>query len=486
MNAKPILFNMSAGELEQFVVGMGQARFRAKQIDEWLRRGAPDFSVMKNLPETLRRDLDAAARTMPVEIEKKLESSDGQTKKFLLKLAHVSNIPRDLCEGKSSDARKSGVGVCNTTSRFDEAAGDLTRTQRAAPCGRRKIKRLAADSRLAVTTHGLRDNPCHSSNFSAANHAGYSKHGLDDGEQIECVLMRTSYGNSVCVSSQAGCAMGCKFCASTLLGLRRNLTANEMIAQVLVAQWELRGDRGDAIKPNGDPNNNDVSHIVVMGTGEPLHNMENLKGFLEYANSQLGISWRRMTVSTCGIVPGIRELTEWGRPINLAISLHAPNDELRARLMPINNKYPIADVLGAAFEHSDKTGRQLMIEYILLDASRQEESAVCRVQSAINKDCRAKRDAITEPCTLQTALSNCNSEHALELADLLKDKNCMVNLIPWNAVAERNHFTAPSGNTVHKFQDILIKNGIHTRIRRERGADIGSACGQLRLQDTRY
>ena len=174
---KPILFNFSDSELTAYVEQMGLPRFRAKQIREWLMRGAPDAASMKNLPENLRRDLDASAYTLPVKIIKKLESSDGETTKFLLE--------------------------------------------------------------------------------------------LHDGEQIECVLMRTTYGNSVCVSSQAGCAMGCKFCASTLLGLKRNLTANEIFAQILVAQWELRNDKfsDKPIRPNGDANNNDVSHIVIMGTG---------------------------------------------------------------------------------------------------------------------------------------------------------------------------------------------------------------------------
>jgi len=344
---------MTLGELEQFVIGLDQPKFRAKQILEWLWRGAPDFSVMKNLPEKLRRQLDEVAATLPCRIQSKLESSDKQTTKFLLE--------------------------------------------------------------------------------------------LNDNEVIETVLMRTSYGNSVCVSSQAGCAMGCRFCASTLLGLKRNLTASEILAQVLVAGWELRAARGAfETRPNGDPNNSDVSHIVVMGTGEPLQNTENLKGFLESANSKLGISWRRMTVSTCGIAPDIRKLTKWGRQVSLAISLHAPNDELRSRLMPINNKYKIAEILDAALEHSEKTGRQLMIEYILL------------------------------------AGVNDSPEQAEELATLLHNKNAMVNMIPWNKVTERE-FATPSGNTVHRFQDILIKGGIHTRIRRERGADIGSACGQLRL-----
>lgn len=364
---KPILFNFTDPELEKFITDMGQPKFRAKQIREWLNRGAPDFMSMKNIPEKLRHDLDDVAQTLPVQIVKKLESRDGETTKFLL--------------------------------------------------------------------------------------------GLHDGEQIECVLMRTTYGNSVCVSSQAGCAMGCKFCASTLLGLKRNLTANEIFAQILVAQWELRGDKfaDKPIRPNGDANNGDVSHIVIMGTGEPLQNTENVISFIERANSDMGIGWRRITVSTCGIVPGIDRLIEWGRPINLAISLHAPTDELRSKIMPINNKYKLNDVLDAAWRFTDNHNRQLMIEYILL----------------------GKRDENGD-----VVLYNATPEYADKLSELLKGKNCMVNLIPWNAVDERD-FASPSGNAVHRFQDTLIKNGIHTRIRRERGTDIGSACGQLRLNNAK-
>ena len=362
---KPVLFNFTDAELEKYLADMGQPRFRAKQIREWLNRGAPDFSVMKNIPEKLRIDLDNNAQTLPLKIVKKLESSDGETTKFLLEMT--------------------------------------------------------------------------------------------DSEQIECVLMRTTYGNSVCVSSQAGCAMGCKFCASTLLGLKRNLTANEIYAQILVAQWELRGDKftDKPIRPNGDANNNDVSHIVIMGTGEPLQNTENVIDFIERANSQMGIGWRRITVSTCGIVPGIDRLIEWGRPINLAISLHAPTDELRSQIMPINNKYKIDEVMDAAWRFTDLHNRQLMIEYILL--GRRDENG-------------------------DVVLYNATPEYADKLSEILRNKNCMVNLIPWNAVDERD-FASPSGNAVHRFQDALIKNGIHTRIRRERGTDIGSACGQLRLNN---
>ena len=190
-----------------------------------------------------------------------------------------------------------------------------------------------------------------------------------------------------------------------------------------------------------------------MGTGEPLQNTENVIGFIERANSEMGIGWRKITVSTCGIIPGIEKLIEWARPINLAISLHAPTNELRSKIMPINNKYHLQDVLDTAFRFSDVHNRQLMIEYILL-AVRDENG--------------------------DTQLLNCTAEHAEKLAELLRGKNCMVNLIPWNTVDERD-FVSPSGNAVHRFQDILIKNGIHTRIRRERGNDIGSACGQLRL-----
>jgi len=363
---KPILFDFNDSELEKFVTDMGQPRFRANQIRDWLLRGAPDFESMKNLPAKLRAELDNVAQTLPVRITKKLESSDGQTTKFLLELI--------------------------------------------------------------------------------------------DGEQIECVLMRTSYGNSVCVSSQAGCAMGCRFCASTLLGLKRNLTVNEIFAQILTAQWTLRDSLNEkSIHPNGDANNNDVSHIVIMGTGEPLQNTENVIGFMERANRDMGIGWRRITLSTCGIVPGIHRLIEWGRPINLAISLHAPTDELRSQIMPINNKYKLKEVLSAADDFTNLHNRQLMIEYILL----------------------GKKDENGE-----TVLYNATPEYAEKLSSLLHGKNCMVNLIPWNAVDERD-FASPSGNAVHRFQDILIKNGIHTRIRRERGTDIGSACGQLRLKHKR-
>ncbi len=360
---KTVLLDLSGAELEKFIVDMGQPKFRAKQIHEWLLRGVPDFTKMKNLPESLRIALSEIAVAQPCQIIKQLESADGETTKFLLETL--------------------------------------------------------------------------------------------DGQQIESVLMRTTYGNSVCVSSQAGCAMGCKFCASTLLGLKRNLTASEILSQVLIASWALRGDTES--KPNGDKNNNDITHIVIMGTGEPLKNTENVISFIERANQDMGIGWRKITLSTCGIVDGIYDLIKWGKPINLAISLHAPTDEMRSALMPINNKYNLNEVLDAADAFAKSHNRQLMIEYILLG--------------------RRCADG-------QAELYNASPECAEKLSWLLKDKNCMVNLIPWNAVDERD-WVAPSGNAAHRFQDVLLSNGIHTRIRRERGVDIGSACGQLRLNNAK-
>jgi 23S rRNA (adenine2503-C2)-methyltransferase len=265
---------------------------------------------------------------------------------------------------------------------------------------------------------------------------------------IETVLMRTRYGNSVCISSEAGCAMGCKFCASTLRGLDRNLSAVEMLSQVRAAASILTIDR--------------ISHVVIMGSGEPLLNIDNTIEFMELLNSKAinftnrsesetkfktNISWRKITLSTCGIPPGIRRLTEWGKPINLAVSLHAPSDELRTQIMPINAKYPISEIIKATDEWQAATGRQLTFEYIVLGGVN--DSQKC----------------------------------AQELVNLIGRRDIFVNLIPYNPVAERE-LIAPSGNAVHRIKDILEKNKIPCAIRFERGSDINSACGQLRNQNS--
>ncbi len=253
---------------------------------------------------------------------------------------------------------------------------------------------------------------------------------LDDGNMIESVWMEYHHGNSVCISSQVGCRMGCKFCASTIDGLNRNLTAGEMLAQIY------------AITRDTDKR---VSNVVVMGSGEPLDNYDELIRFIHMLSDEngLNISQRNITVSTCGIVPGILKLAEEDLAITLAISLHAPNDELRKTMMPIANMYSIEQILDACRIYYDKTGRRLTFEYSLVKGV------------------------------------NDRREHAEELSRLLHGLNCHVNLIPVNPIKERNFKQSERAN-VQDFKKLLEKNGINATIRREMGRDIDGACGQLR------
>ena len=253
---------------------------------------------------------------------------------------------------------------------------------------------------------------------------------LSDGEHIEAVLMFHDYGNSVCISSQVGCNMGCKFCESGRRKKVRNLEISEMVLQILLIEEEL-GKR--------------ISHVVVMGIGEPFDNYDNLIKFFRIINDPKGISIgaRHITVSTCGIVPKILEFSDLDMQINLAISLHAPNDELRNKIMPINKVYPLKELMDALKTYIKKTNRRLTFEYILLKDVNDHES------------------------------------DALELAKLVKGLNCYINLIPYN---ETNNIDFKRTNTVQimRFYDILKKNGIGVTIRREFGGNISAACGQLR------
>ena len=253
---------------------------------------------------------------------------------------------------------------------------------------------------------------------------------LYDGRVIESVLMRYHHGNSVCISSQVGCRMGCSFCASTLGGLERNLSASEMLEQVYQIE-RLTGER--------------VSNVVVMGTGEPLDNYENLVRFIRILSSDKGlhISQRNITVSTCGIPERICALAGEKLAITLALSLHAPNDGLRKRLMPIANRYPLHEVMDACSFYFRTTGRRLTFEYSLI---------------------RGVNDS---------------AEQAAELAVLLQGRSCHVNLIPINPVRERG-YDRPDGKRIQNFRNILEKNRINVTIRREMGSDIDAACGQLR------
>ena len=253
---------------------------------------------------------------------------------------------------------------------------------------------------------------------------------LHDGNVIESVLMRYKHGNSVCISSQVGCRMGCRFCASTIGGLTRNLQASEMLDQIYRIQ-SLTGER--------------VSNVVVMGTGEPLDNYDNLLRFIHILTEEGGvhISQRNLTVSTCGLVPKMKELAEEKFQITLALSLHAPNDEKRQELMPIAKKYSMDEVLGACREYFDKTGRRLTFEYSLV------------------------------------AGVNDSEENARELAGKIRGINCHVNLIPVNPIKERS-FQRSTREAVENFKIKLEKYGINVTIRREMGSDIDGACGQLR------
>jgi 23S rRNA (adenine2503-C2)-methyltransferase len=253
---------------------------------------------------------------------------------------------------------------------------------------------------------------------------------LADGNYVESVFMKYHHGNSVCISSQVGCRMGCKFCASTLDGLERNLLPGEMLDQI----YRIAAITGEKI-----------SNIVVMGTGEPLDNYENLLKFIHLLNDEPGmnLSQRNITVSTCGIVPKIRALAEEKLQITLALSLHAPTDEKRKALMPIANSYSLNEVMDACRYYFDKTGRRVSFEYALV--------------SGVND-----RD-----------------EEVMELTHLLKGMNCHINLIPVNPIKERE-FKSTDRLRVLEFKKKLEKNGINVTIRREMGRDIDGACGQLR------
>ena len=259
---------------------------------------------------------------------------------------------------------------------------------------------------------------------------------LNDGNIIESVLMKYKYGYSLCISSQVGCNMGCKFCASTIGGLKRNLEVHEMLAQVYLIS------RHNDIK---------ISHIVVMGSGEPLNNFENLIKFLDIINCDKGqnISERNITVSTCGIIDKIKKLADLDRSITLALSLHAPSDEIRKYIMPVANKYSLNDTIDAMSYYFEKTNRRITFEYSLIENV------------------------------------NDGADNANKLVKLFKDRfknkhiDFNVNLIPVNVVKE-NNYKRPNIDRVNTFKEILEINNVAVTLRRELGKDISGSCGQLR------
>lgn len=253
---------------------------------------------------------------------------------------------------------------------------------------------------------------------------------LKDGHVVESVLMKYRHGNSVCISSQVGCRMGCKFCASTIGGLERNLNASEMLGQIYQIQ-KISGER--------------VSNVVVMGTGEPLDNYDNFLKFIHILTDEHGlhISQRNVTISTCGIVPNIKRLAEEKLQITLALSLHGATQEKRRELMPVANKYELSEVLEACDYYFEKTGRRITFEYSLVHGVNDRE------------------------------------EDANELLRIMKKRNCHLNLIPVNPIKERE-YQKPSKKSAENFKNIFEKQGFHVTIRREMGSDIDGACGQLR------
>lgn len=255
---------------------------------------------------------------------------------------------------------------------------------------------------------------------------------LFDGKLIEAVLMKHDYGNSLCVSSQVGCNMGCSFCESGRLKKKRNLYAYELVMQVLKVEEDIKMR---------------ISHVVLMGIGEPFDNYDNVMKFINIINDPKGINIgiRHITVSTCGVVPKIREFAKEKLGVNLAISLHAPTDEIRNKIMPINKAYKINDIMDAVKDYIKETNRRVTFEYILL------------------KDINDSKDC------------------AYELASKLKNLNCYVNLIPYNETSNIG-FKASSKVTIDEFYDILKMQGINVKIRREFGRKVSAACGQLRSE----
>lgn len=339
MEKKDIL-SMSLEELELEMVAIGEKKFRAKQIFQWLHvKLVKDFNEMSNISLELRTKLSDNFCIKQLNIVRKLESCIDNTVKYLYELS--------------------------------------------------------------------------------------------DGTFVETVLMEYHHGLSICLSTQVGCKMGCRFCASTIAGFERNLEPSEILQQLYNAQRDC-GKR--------------ISGIVLMGIGEPLDNFRNVMKFLELVSCPegFGLSLRHVTLSTCGIVPKIRELADMKMGLTLSVSLHCPDNKGRSEIMPINNTYGVAEVIDAANYYVCKTGRRVTYEYAVIDGV------------------------------------NCSRADASELAKLIHGTNCHVNLIPVNSVKERNYKSSRA--SAIKFQGYLTELGINATVRRTLGSDIDAACGQLRRE----
>ncbi|MBC2577206.1 23S rRNA (adenine(2503)-C(2))-methyltransferase RlmN [Peptostreptococcus russellii] len=335
---KIVLKNLTEKEMKDFLVSIGEKKFRGSQIFSWIYKDIRDFDEMNNIPKSLREKLKETSIIGNIDMELRLESEIDNTKKYLFL--------------------------------------------------------------------------------------------LNDGNIIETVAMEYDNRVTVCVSNQVGCRMGCRFCASTIDGLERNLEAWEILDQIMKVQEDL-GKR--------------VSNVVMMGSGEPLDNFENSKRFLELVNEEngLNIGYRHITLSTCGLVDKIYELADLEIPINIAISLHSPFDDERQEIMPVAKKYSIDEIIKACNYYISKTNRRITFEYSLI---------------------KGKNDSDRE---------------AKKLVELLRGMLCHVNLIPINPIEERD-FEKPDMEYINRFKNYLDKKNIPVTIRNSMGADISGACGQLR------
>lgn len=337
---KKDILSYSLEELEAALAEIGEKKFRAKQIYEWLHvQRVSEFDKMSNISLSLRTKLDEEFCINSINIVKKLES-------------HIDNTVKYLYE-------------------------------------------------------------------------------LSDGNHVECVMMEYKHGNSLCISTQVGCKMGCRFCASTIAGFKRNLLPSEMLLQIYTAEKE---------------SGKHVDSLVLMGIGEPLDNFDNVVKFLQLLSYETGknMSLRHVSLSTCGLVNRIYDLAEYKFGLTLSISLHAVTDKKRSEIMPVNNHFCISELLQACRDYIDKTGRRISFEYSVIHGV------------------------------------NDSPEDAAGLIKLLKNMNCHVNLIPVNEIKERD-FKADR-KSLEKFEEMLIKGGLNATTRRTLGADINAACGQLRRE----
>lgn len=337
---KKDILSYSLEELETALAEIGEKKFRAKQIYEWLHvQRVSEFDKMSNISLSLRTKLDEEFYINSINIVKKLES-------------HIDNTVKYLYE-------------------------------------------------------------------------------LSDGNHVECVMMEYKHGNSLCISTQVGCKMGCRFCASTIAGFKRNLLPSEMLLQIYTAEKE---------------SGKHVDSLVLMGIGEPLDNFNNVVKFLQLLSYETGknMSLRHVSLSTCGLVNRIYDLAEYKFGLTLSISLHAVTDKKRSEIMPVNNRFCISELLQACRDYIDKTGRRISFEYSVIHSV------------------------------------NDSPEDAAGLIKLLKNMNCHVNLIPVNEIKERD-FKADR-KSLEKFEEMLIKGGLNATTRRTLGADINAACGQLRRE----